>query len=506
MVSSRDMLTGRKGAFRNLGRVLVLGLGKSGKAAARYCADLLGARVEELFVAAGARTDDAVAFVGGLPVSAEHVRFGDDAVEALAACADGRFDLCIASPGIPSFAPLYTAGTKMSAEVIGEVEFAWRESRLESRWVAVTGTNGKTTATALTAHLLVEAGVRARAVGNIGDTCLEAVAADDVDVYVAEVSSYQLASLARFAPNAAVVLNITPDHLHWHRTFEAYRDAKLRLLANLGAVEEGVAVLGATDEVVRAEVRRLRALDVSERGFAYVPVGTKAGLSGDMRAACGSENAAFVDERGGLHVALKGTDYLLGNASGLQVKGDHNVGNALSAAACALALGAEPARVSAALRTFAPLEHRVEPCGKVAGVSFVNDSKATNVDAAVHALSSFAPARPVVLLGGDDKGTDLAALVESAHAHARVVVCFGGARDRFSAAFAAACSEAPPDFQVEEAASLAEAFERAVSLARPGDTVLLSPASASFDEFPSFAARGDAFKALVSALRARTGA
>lgn len=506
MASSRDMLAGRKGAPENLGRVLVLGLGKSGKAAARYCAGLLGTRVEGLYIAAGARSDDAAAFVAGLPVPAAHVRFGDDAVEALAAYAPARFDLCIASPGIPSFAPLYAAGTKMSAETIGEVEFAWRESRSESRWVAVTGTNGKTTTAALTAHLLSEAGVRARAVGNIGDTCLEAVAADDVDVYVAEVSSYQLASTARFAPNAAALLNITPDHLHWHRTFEAYRDAKLRLFANLGTVEGAVAVLAATDETVRGEVRRLRALDASKRGFAYVPVGTKVGLSGDMRAACGSENAAFVDGRGGLHVALEGTDYLLGNASDLQVKGAHNVGNALFAAACALALGAEPACIRAALRTFAPLEHRVEPCGEVAGVFFVNDSKATNVDAAVHALASFEPAHLVVLLGGDDKRTDLADLVKSAHEHARAAVCFGAARARFASAFVAARAEAPADFQVEEAAGLAEAFERAVDLARPGDTVLLSPACASFDEFSSFADRGVAFKGLVSALRARMGA
>ena len=217
--------------------------------------------MEALAVAAGARSAASEEFAAEARAAGALVAFEDEAVGVLAAEAGGSFDLCIASPGISQFSAFYEAAAAVSAEVISEVEFAWRESAADSRWVAVTGTNGKTTACALAAHVLAGAGLAAAAVGNIGDPCIEAVAAGRTDVYVAEVSSYQLASTARFAPNVAVLLNITPDHLHWHRSFEAYRDAKLKLLANLPGVPGAVAVLDATNDVVRAEVRRLRALD-----------------------------------------------------------------------------------------------------------------------------------------------------------------------------------------------------------------------------------------------------
>ena len=310
--------------------------------------------------------------------------------------------------------------------------------------------------------------------GNIGDPCIEAVAAGRTDVYVAEVSSYQLASTARFAPNVAVLLNITPDHLHWHRSFEAYRDAKLKLLANLPGVPGAVAVLDATNDVVRAEVRRLRALDAGERGFSYV--------------------------------ALKGAEHAAARVEELQIKGEHNASNALAVAAAALALGVHESDVAEGLRTFAPLEHRIEPCGSVAGVRCYNDSKATNVDATLKALAAFPEARPVVLLGGDDKGTDLAPLVEAAHAHAGAVVCFGDAGERFAAAFEAADAQAPAGFAAARAAHLADAFDAALALASAGDVVLLSPACASFDEFCSFEERGAAFKTLVADAASALGA
>ena len=417
-MASRELIANRKHAPHHLGRVLVLGLGKSGRAAVAYLLPLLDGRVEALAVAAGARSAASEEFAAEARAAGALVAFGDEAVGVLAAEAGGSFDLCIASPGISQFSAFYEAAAAVSAEVISEVEFAWRESAADSRWVAVTGTNGKTTACALAAHVLAGAGLAAAAVGNIGDPCIEAVAAGRTDVYVAEVSSYQLASTARFAPNVAVLLNITPDHLHWHRSFEAYRDAKLKLLANLPGVPGAVAVLDATNDVVRAEVRRLRALDAGERGFSYVPLGTAAGLTGDMRAACGSDNAAFLDADGTLRVALKGAEHAAARVEELQIKGEHNASNALAVAAAALALGVHESDVAEGLRTFAPLEHRIEPCGSVAGVRCYNDSKATNVDATLKALAAFPEARPVVLLGGDDKGTDLAPLVEAAHAHA----------------------------------------------------------------------------------------
>lgn len=505
-MASRELIANRKHAPHHLGRVLVLGLGKSGRAAVAYLLPLLGGRLEALAVAAGARSAASEAFAAEARAAGALVAFEDEAVGALASQAGGSFDLCIASPGISQFSAFYEAAAAVSAEVVSEVEFAWRESAADSRWVAVTGTNGKTTACALAAHVLAGAGLAAAAVGNIGDPCIEAVAAGRTDVYVAEVSSYQLASTARFAPNVAVLLNITPDHLHWHRSFEAYRDAKLKLLANLDGVPGAVAVLDATNDVVRAEVRRLRALDAGERGFSYVPLGTAAGLAGDMRAACGSDNAAFLDADGTLRVALDGVQHAAGRAGELRIKGEHNASNALAVAAAALALGVDEGDVAEGLRTFEPLEHRIEPCGSVAGVRCYNDSKATNVDATLKALAAFPEARPVVLLGGDDKGTDLAPLVAGAHAHAGAVVCFGDAGERFAAAFEAAGAQAPAGFAAPRAAHLADALDTALCLASAGGVVLLSPACASFDEFGSFEERGSAFKALVAAAASTRGA
>lgn len=500
------MLAGTKRAPAVLGRVLVLGLGKSGHDAAEYCLRLLGGRVTHLAIAAGGRTAAAEELAARAAAAGAAVAFGDDAVPALAKAAGGRFDVCIASPGIPPHAALARDARAVSAEVISEVEFAWRESAETSRWVAVTGTNGKTTVTALTAHVLREAGMRAAAVGNIGDTCIAAVAAGRTDVYVAEVSSYQLASTVHFAPNVAVLLNITPDHLHWHGTFEAYRDAKLKVLANLAHVPGSACVLDATNDVVRAEVRRLRALPSAERGFAYIPVGTAAGLSGDMRAACGADAAAFVDGAGMLHIAACGFDGPVAPAASLQIKGSHNAGNALAAAAAAVALGVDPGALAAGLSGFAPLEHRIEPCGTVRGVACYNDSKATNVDATVKAFEAFPGTHPVVLLGGEDKGTPLGPLVAAAHAHARAVVCFGAAGGRIADAFDEASAAAPEAFRVLHAAHLEDAFDAALGAACPGDAVLLSPACASFDEFRSFEERGRAFKSLVAARAAALGA
>ena len=506
---AQTLMTGTKRATEQLGRVLVLGLGKSGKAAVRYCADRLGGRVSRLFVAAGARTGDSEAFAASFAGQDVDFAFGDEALDSL----DESFDLCIASPGIPFWHQLYVQGAHLSTELVSEIEFAWRESAADSTWVAITGTNGKTTVTSCCAAILHDAGLRAHAVGNIGDVCLEAVAAGDTDVYVAEVSSYQLASTVYFAPDVAVLLNITPDHIHWHQTLEAYRDAKFKVLANLGtqvsdllAGQRAVAVLDATNDVVRAKVRELKALSPEERGFDYIPLGTKAGISGDMRAACGAQNAAFLDAQDKLHVAYGGTDHVLLPAADLQMPGAHNVSNALAAATAAVALGVPDESIAQSLASFAPLEHRIEPCGSIAGVACYNDSKATNVDSTIKALEAFPKARPVVLLGGDDKGTDLSDLVASAHAHTRAAVCYGAGGPRFKTAFEQASDSAPADYVLAEAEHLEDALDCALQIARPGDIVLLSPACASFDEFTSFEERGRVFKQLVRERAAERGA
>ena len=492
------LIEGKKHAPENLGRVLVLGLGKSGLAAVDYLLPLIGGRVERLSIAAGAENDVSRAAAARAKEAGADVAFGDDAVAPLAEAA-GAFDLCIASPGIPEISDFYRSAQAASAELVSEVEFAWRESDADSVWVAITGTNGKTTTTSLAAHLLEQAGMSAHAVGNIGDACIASVGAGDTHVYVAEVSSFQLEPTSLFAPNVAVVLNITPDHVEWHGTLEAYAAAKWKSIANLANTPGAIAVLCATDDAVRAKVREFRAQSAGERGFAYIPVGTKDGVSGDMRARCGSDNAAFVNADGVLTVSFGGTEHELCRADELLIKGEHNLENALAAASCAVAVGAPDDDIAYGLLTFAPLEHRIEPCGTVSGVECYNDSKATNVDATLKAFSAFGDKRPIVLLGGHDKMTDLAPLVAAARAHAKAVVIFGAARKRFLAAFGGVNENPQEGCAVLAAEHMEDALDTALGVAAAGDVVVLSPACSSFDEFSCYEERGDVFKKLVAA-------
>ena len=484
-------IAGRKHAPEKLGDVLVLGLGKSGRAAAEYCLGPACDRVTSLTIAVGADTPGNREQGESYAARGARVAYGEY-VPADSAPTPAGFALCIASPGISEFSEFYGSAKAVSAEVVSEVEFAWRESVADSRWLAITGTNGKTTTTALAAYLLAGCGMRAAAVGNIGDTCLDAVSAGETDVYVAEVSSYQLASTRLFAPDVAVLLNITPDHLKWHRNMDNYIAAKARVYENV-AHTGGVVVMDATNDIVRAQVRALKAIPDDERGFDYIPLGAAAGLSADMHEVCGSRNAAFLDAQGVLCVR-RGEDICRLVASGeLQIPGEHNASNALAAAAAALALGAEPEALRVGLRSFEPLAHRIEPCGTVAGVACYNDSKATNVDATLKALAAFGEKRPIVLLGGDDKGTDLSVLVAEVQTHCKAAVCYGEAGPRFLEAFSGA---SVPTYAARH---MADAFEEALSLASSGDIVLLSPACASFDEFNNFEQRGDVFRDLVTA-------
>ncbi|MGI6591193.1 MAG: UDP-N-acetylmuramoyl-L-alanine--D-glutamate ligase [Eggerthellaceae bacterium] len=488
----RAMLLGSHAAFEDLGDVLILGLGKSATAAADYCLSRLGGRVRSVSIAAGARSAQAEEKARGFVERGAKVAF--DCYEI-----HGAYDLAIASPGISQFEDFYRSAEAASSEIISEVEFAWRESPSSTRWVGITGTNGKTTTTSLTTHLLNAAGIEAVSVGNIGDTCLDAVAEYPADgpgpvparVLVAEVSSFQLASTRLFAPQIAVLLNITPDHISWHKSFEAYAAAKRKVYANLASVPGSLAILGATDEQVRICVRAMKAQGAA-RGFAYLPIGAKAGLQANMHDVCGSERAAYLREDGMLCLQQGEAVTELVDVDELQIKGRHNAANALAAASAALELGAEVPAVREGLRSFAPLAHRIEPCGSIAGVACYNDSKATNVDATLKALAAFAPKRPIALLGGFDKGTPLDSLVKAAQEHCKAVVCFGAAAPRFEKAFADAVIPVIP------AQGMESALDAALDIAEVGDIVLLSPACSSFDEFANFEERGDVFKKLVT--------
>ena len=462
-----------------LGDVCVLGLGKTGEAVAEYLlAQRDDGRVSSVTVVGGAKStpsDESLA----LEHEGAKVVYGTEDVE-------GDFDLAIASPGISEFSDFYASGKAASKEIIGEPELAWRES--PERWVGITGTNGKTTTTTLARDLLRAGGLAAEAVGNIGTMAIGEVARRAPGEWlVAELSSFQLAGTVELHPRVGVLLNVTPDPLYWHKTMENYAAAKERLFRNMDAGDLAVISDGDSwcrDIAARCEARGLRVCHLLTAGEA--PEATTA-------------NAAWERTDGMLVVRLDGRDVELVNKGELSIAGEHNVENALAASALALACGVDAVDVRAGLLAFSPLEHRIEPCGELAGVRFVNDSKATNTDAVSKALTAFEPGRVVILLGGHDKGTDLSEMAADVARHAHVAVCFGEAGERIAEAVEAAGGA------VVRAEHLEQALDAGIEAARPGDTVLLSPAFSSFDEFSGFEERGRVFKSLVADRIAKGG-
>ena len=457
-----------------LGDVLVLGLGKTGLDVALYLAGL-GERVTSVTLYGGLAAHEGP-FTEQLEAAGVRVVLGTEDVQ-------GSYDLAVASPGISENSAFFAAARACAREAIGEPEFAWRES--PERWVAITGTNGKTTTTTLTRDLLRAGGLDAESVGNIGTLITSTVAERRAEEwYVAELSSYQLATTRLMHPRVACLLNVTPDHLGWHGSMEAYALAKEKAFANMG--EGDLAVVSCDDDWCRAAIARLE-----ERGLRVCQVSVVAEPA--------SSSAAFVRDDM-LVVRLDGVEHTLLSVDELPIKGEHNVQNALAASAMALELGVADEDVVRGLLAFRALEHRIEPCGELAGVRFVNDSKATNTDSVEKALTAFVPGTVVLLLGGHDKGTDLTSLAAAAARTCHAVVCFGEAGPRMEAAVSAV---APAGMQVVSAPHLAEALDAGAALARPGDAVLLSPACSSFDEFSNFEERGRVFKALVAERIAR---
>ena len=450
--------------------LLVLGLGATGLALAHWATRHLGGLVKSVTIYPGSKAESCAQTRALEDVGATCV-FGTEEVE-------GCYDVCVTSPGISEFSDFFASGRAHANEIMGEPEFAYRLS--PERWIAVTGTNGKTTTTSLINHLLNESGVACHAVGNIGVAPINAIdGREEGSWFAAELSSYQLATTSELHPRVSVLLNITPDHLAWHRTHEAYAAAKCRIFANQG--EGDLAVICVEDAGSAAALPAARATGAEVCELAHED--------------SGAASAAFVRD-GALICRLRGVEHRLCATSELAIAGAHNELNALAAAASALWAGAKPADVARTLTTFQPLEHRIEPVAVIDGVRYVNDSKATNTDAVEKALTAFTNEPIVLLLGGSDKGTDLTAFAERVCASTvRAAVCFGDARGRFLDAFAAPAAR--KDVELIEAQNLSDAVSQASSLARPGDVVLLSPACASFDEFSGFEERGRRFKELV---------
>ncbi len=451
-----------------LGKVLILGLGGTGAAVARYLAKRLGGRVESITVVGGMSSHE-----GKL---SEELRALGCTVVLGTEKIEGSFDLAIVSPGISEFSSFFAEAKAHAVEVIGEPEFAYRES--PERWVAITGTNGKTTTTTLSCALLREGGLAAETVGNIGTIITSRLdERKPGSWFVAELSSFQLATSKSLHPKVAVLLNVTPDHVEWHKTLENYAAAKEKIFQNLG--EGDLAIISEDDSWCRAILTRTegRGVRVCHLSVAGEPA---------------TADAAFVHD-GKLVVRLAGKEQELLSLDELPIKGIHNAENALAASTLALAVGVSLEAVKRGLAGFHALEHRIEPCGEANGIRFVNDSKATNTDAVEKALTAFEAGHIVVLLGGHDKETDLTSLAQKVAGLCRVAVCYGEAGPRIAEAVRAAGGDA----EVLEEPHMREAFARAVEVARPGDVVLLSPACSSFDEFHNMEERGELFKKLA---------
>jgi UDP-N-acetylmuramoylalanine--D-glutamate ligase len=450
-------------------QVLVLGLARSGAAAARMLADA-GARVTVYDRRPAAELAEAVASLGDRPLRLA-LAVNEDEVRLLLAAAD----LVITSPSVslhfPTTDPWLRAGLRQASArgtpVIGEVDLFLRLTR--SRVLAVTGTKGKTTTTALIGAMLSAAGVPHLVGGNIGTPLIEQVERLRADDWaVLELSELQLPTISRGA-DIAVYTNIGSDHLDRHGSVQAYRDVKARLAQLSG---RGTVILNADDEGCRA---------------------LGASLVGDLRwYGLDDPSLSATVDNGQIHLAGK----VLMPASEVPLPGRHMLSNVLAAALGAQLADAPLDAIANGVRGFGGVAHRMEPLAERGGVRWVNDSQATIPIAAIAALEAYAPAPVILIAGGRGKGLDYGALADAIARRARAAILIG----ETAAELAQLLGDRVP---VLRAGDMDEAVESAARLAKPGDVVLLSPAAASFDMFDDYAARGDAFRRAVAALTER---
>ncbi|TYC10991.1 UDP-N-acetylmuramoyl-L-alanine--D-glutamate ligase [Actinomadura syzygii] len=472
-VTDRPSAGGASAGSAFAGRaVCVAGLGVSGRAAARVLA-AHGARV----TAVDARDDAAQrARTAELEALGVEVRLGDgDSLPA-------GTELVVTSPGWRPDTPLLAAAAAAGIEIIGEVELAWRlRPENAAPWLAITGTDGKTTVVRMLASMLTAAGYKALAVGNVGTPIVEAVS-EPYDVLAVELSSYQLHWSSSIRPFAAAVLNVAPDHLDWHGSMEAYVAAKSTIFA-----PGCVAVFNADDDTSTALADRAEGVERRVGFTLRVPRPGEFGVVEELLV-----DRAFTGDPGTQAVEVAA----LGD---VRPFAPHNVANALAAAALARAFGAPADAVRDGLRAFVPDPHRIQHVADVAGVAYVNDSKATQPHAAAASLAAY---RNVVwIAGGLLKGLDVDDLVRSCAGRLRGAVLMGRDRHRLAEALARHAPDVPVvDVPDTDTGAMDRVVTEASGLARPGDTVLLAPVGASFDMFTDYPARGDAFIAAVGRL------
>ena len=357
-------------------------------------------------------------------------------------------------------------------EVISEIEFAGRHS--SAKYICITGSNGKTTTTLLAHHILVRAGVDVGLAGNVGRSLADQVAEEAHGLYVVELSSFQLDGMFRFRSDVAILTNITPDHLdRYDHKFENYVASKFRILNNMRP--EDLFVYGCDSEAVTEYLKGVNPIP-EQAAFTY-----RERVSGVAARMEGEQVVALLD----------GREFRVDREQ-ISIRGRHNVYNAMGAILACMRMGLTDEQIAEGLRTFPQVEHRLETVAVKEGVTYINDSKATNVDSAWYALDSMAT--PVVwIAGGTDKGNDYSVLSDLVREKVKVLVCMGLDNRKLIHDFSPFC-------EVVDTDNLADAMRAARKYAEPGDTVLLSPCCASFDLFKNYEERGSLFKEAVNRL------
>jgi len=451
-------------------RFSILGAGKSGLAVAR----LLRTRRAKVFLSEMAKQEKFPGAAKELEEIGVEYEFGDNTHRVLDA------DYVVLSPGVPLTAPIVKLAQERQIKILSEIEIAF--DHCEAPVVAITGTNGKTTTTTLVGEIFKKAGWNTFVAGNIGLAFSEIVdqsnasersASGEKTVVVLEVSSFQLDTIESFRPKVSAILNITPDHLDRYKNFEAYIQAKYRIVENQKGHD--TFVFNHDDENVRncADTVNIRTLGFSLKD----ELKQGAFLTGDD-----------------VVIRMGREKEVLMNREEIGIPGPHNLMNAMAAALMTRAMGIEYDVIRETLRTFKGVEHRIEFVRELNGVKYYNDSKATNVDSVYYALGSFK--EPIVLIaGGKDKGNDYSQIKSLVEEHVKAIVTVGKGAEKIEKYFKGMKPIYSAGFSKEEAVRLAK------EAAEKGDVVLLSPACASFDMFDNYEHRGRVFKELVNAIR-----
>ncbi len=379
----------------------------------------------------------------------------------------------IKSPGIPESAPIVKLLRKKGIRIISEIEFAGRFTGAKK--ICITGSNGKTTTTSLIHHMMRKAGLNVGMAGNVGRSFAYQVATENYDYYVLELSSFQLDGMYGFKADIAILLNITPDHLdRYDYNFQNYVDSKFRITQNL--TEDEYFVFCSDDEITIKELEKIVS-KAEQLPFAYEKK---------------EKDVAWVEHGERLRIEFEDVDFSM-SVHELSLKGRHNTYNSMAAGIAGNVLKIRNDVIREALMDFQGVEHRLEQVMKVHGISFINDSKATNVNSTWYALESV-KGRAVWIAGGIDKGNDYSELFNLVENKVKAIVCLGKDNHRIVEAFQGRVES------IVETGSMEDAVRAAYYLAQDGETVLLSPACASFDLFESFEDRGRQFKAAVRAL------